>query len=382
VEKQIASPGWEKSIGKDKFPVYARYCGGEPHAILLPEAIIEGDPYPVRSLIVFGASLLTAWPNPNLWQRAMEKLEFLVSIDLKFTKEASYADLVLPATTAFEQASYCYYGNSIRYREKLIEPVGESRSGFRICAELAGRLGYGDLYPSPEEMLADILAESGVSMNELMSADRCVYSLPASPMTWRKWESGLLRADGKPGFDTPSGKFEIKSTVLEQFGYDGLPRYEESDETPVADPDLHRRFPLILGTGPFKPDMKSCLRAIPGFIERYPHPAVQMNPKDAEARKIETGDAVAIKTARGKVIMRAFVTDAIMEGFVYAPVGGGGPLGTEEWKNANVNVLTDDRQYDEISGFPVYKTLLCQVKKKKRIRKGAASADPSLGCGG
>jgi hypothetical protein len=65
-----------------------------------------------------------------------------------------------------------------------------------------------------------------------------------------------------------------------------------------------------------------------------------------------------------------------------AAMGGGGPLGTKEWQQANVNFLTADRQYDEISGFPVYKTLLCQVKKKKRVRRGGASADPTLGCGG
>jgi anaerobic selenocysteine-containing dehydrogenase len=80
--------------------------------------------------------------------------------------------------------------------------------------------------------------------------------------------------------------------------------------------------------------------------------------------------------------MRAFVTDNIMAGFVYAPVGGGGPQGTKEWQEANVNELTDHQQYDPISGFPVYKTLLCEIKKKKRIRKGPASADPTLGCGG
>jgi hypothetical protein len=39
-------------------------------------------------------------------------------------------------------------------------------------------------------------------------------------------------------------------------------------------------------------------------------------------------------------------------------------------------------QFDEISGFPVYKTLLCQVVKKKRTRKGIAVQDPTLGCGG
>ncbi|BBO90977.1 molybdopterin-dependent oxidoreductase [Desulfosarcina ovata] len=382
-ERQLATPGLECSIGAGKFPVYAHYCGGEPHAILLPRAIIDEDPYPVRGLIVLGASLLTAWPNPSLWQQALEKLEFLVSIDLQLTRDAAYADLVLPATTAFEQASYCYYGNAIRYREQMIEPVGEARPAYQIMIELAGALGYADQFPGhPDELLADHLARSDTSLADLMLADRKVFALPSTPMVYRKWEKGLLRADGQPGFETPSGKFEIKAGILEQYGYDGLPRYEESDETPLSRPDLLRRFPLILGTGPFKPDMKSCLRAIPSFIEKYPEPMVQMNPVDAEARKIKTGDLVVIKTARGQVPMRAFVTEKIMAGFVYAPVGGGGPQGPVAWQQANVNQLTDDRQYDDISGFPVYKTLLCQIKKKKRVRRGAAAADPTLGCGG
>jgi anaerobic selenocysteine-containing dehydrogenase len=382
-EKQLETPGFERSIGAGKFPVYARYCGDEPHAILLPRAIIDEDPYPVKGLIVLGASLLTAWPNPSLWQKALEKLDFLVSIDLQLTRDAAFADLVLPATTAFEQASYCYYGNAIRYREQLIPPVGEARPAHRILVELAERLGYGDaFYRHPDEVLAEILARSDTSLDDLLAAEKKIFALPKAPMVYRKWEKGLLRADGKPGFETPSGKFEIRSSILEQHGHDGLPVYEESDETPMSSPDLYRRFPLILGTGPFKPDMKSCLRAIPSFIEKYPDPMVQMNPGDAESRKIRSGDRVVIKTSRGQVPMRALVTDKIMPGFVYAPVGGGGPQGTKSWQQANVNQLTDDRQFDEISGFPVYKTLLCQIKKKKRVRRGAASADPTLGCGG
>jgi anaerobic selenocysteine-containing dehydrogenase len=380
---QLATPGFDTSIGKDRFPVYAHYCGGEPHASLLPKAILEEDPYPIRALIVLGASLQTAWPNPRLWQRALEKLDLLVSIDLQLTRDAAYADLVLPATTGFEQTSYCYYGNAIRYRERLIPPVGQAKPGYQILVELADHLGYGHLYPQhPDDLLAYILSASDYTVDDLMKAERHVLALPSAPMQYRKWELGLLRADGRPGFETPSGKFEIASTVLADHGYDPLPVYQESDETPVSSPELTRRFPLILGTGPFKPDMKSCLRAIPSFIEKSPHPNLEIHPTDAADRGIEEGDVVIIKTVRGKVTMRARITDRILAGFVYAPVGGGGPQGPKAWQQANVNLLTDDQQYDEISGFPVYKTLLCQVKKKKRIRREVASADPSLGCGG
>jgi anaerobic selenocysteine-containing dehydrogenase len=381
--RQIETPGFDQSIGKDKFPVYSHYCGGEPHATLLPKAIIEGDPYKIRGMLVLGASLLTAWPNPDRWRKALEELDLLVTIDVQLTRDAAYADIVLPSATAFEYESYCYYGTSLRLREKMIEPVGESRSPRDILTELARRLGYGHLYPqNQEELLGYILSESDFSVDDLMSADKHVIKANGRPMQYRKWEKGLLRSDGQPGFETPSGKFEIKSMILEKYGYEGLPKYQESDETEIKNPKLHKRFPLILGTGPFKPDMKSCLRGIPSFMKKYPHPEVQINPSDAEERKIKSGDAVIIKTARGSVSMRACVTDRIMKGYVYAPVGGGGPLGTDEWKKANVNILTDFEQFDEISGFPVYKTLLCQVKKKKRKRKGIAVQDPTLGCSG
>jgi anaerobic selenocysteine-containing dehydrogenase len=379
----IQTPGFESSVGNGHFPVYSHFCGGEPHANRLPRAILESDPYKIRSLFVLGASILTAWPDPLLWQKAFDELDFMVSIDLQLTRDAAWADIVLPATTAFEQASYCYYGNAIRLREKMIEPVGEAKPCYDILVELADRLGYGHLYPPDRDaLLEQVLKGSGITRQELEKAPGHTVKGKTEPMAYRKWETGMLRKDGEPGFNTPSGKFEIKSTILEQYGYDGLPKYEESVETPVSNPRLLNRFPLILGTGPFKPDMKSCLRAVPDFIEKYPYPMVWMNPEDAQKRGVEAEDAVVVKTPRGFVEMRANVTDDIMEGFVYAPVGGGGPQGTEAWRRANVNILTDFEQFDPISGFPIYKTLLCQVKKKKRKRRGIAVQDPSLGCVG
>jgi anaerobic selenocysteine-containing dehydrogenase len=231
------------------------------------------------------------------------------------------------------------------------------------------------------DLLDRVLKDTGITREDLEQASRLTIRKNPEPMTYRKWETGMLRKDGQPGFETPSGKFEIKSTILEEMGYDGLPIYEESFETPLSQPQMLKRFPLILGTGPFKPDMKSCLRAIPDFIEKYPHPTAQMNPKDAAERGIETDDPVVVKTARGFVEMRADVTEKVMEGYVYAPVGGGGPQGTDSWRKANINVLTDLKQFDPISGFPTYKTLMCQVKKKRR-RRTIVVQDPSLGCVG
>jgi anaerobic selenocysteine-containing dehydrogenase len=91
---------------------------------------------------------------------------------------------------------------------------------------------------------------------------------------------------------------------------------------------------------------------------------------------------VVVKTPRSQVIVSAIVTDRIAPGFVDVSTGGGGPLGTPAWQACNVNELTDIHQYDPISGFPVYKALLCQVVKKRRNRRNMSqTVVPSLGCG-
>jgi cysteine desulfurase NifS len=88
---------------------------------------------------------------------------------------------------------------------------------------------------------------------------------------------------------------------------------------------------------------------------------VTMNTHDAAARGIADGSRVFVETARGRVKYRAHVTNDIVPGAIDANMGGGGPLGTEAWQECNVNDLTDLTRFDPISGFPVYKALLCEV---------------------
>jgi len=79
------------------------------------------------------------------------------------------------------------------------------------------------MYPqNTEELLSYVLSGSGFTPQDVRNAGGMVQ-VPPVMMQYRKWEKGMLRADGKPGFETPSGKFEIASTLLEEYGYDPLP---------------------------------------------------------------------------------------------------------------------------------------------------------------
>ncbi len=349
-------------VGAAEFPIYHQ-VRREAHAALLPQAILESKPYPVRGLIVSGASLLTAWPQPAGWHEALAVLDFLAIINRFPTADAAYADVLLPATTMFEIESYMDYESHVQLRRRVIEPLGEARNDYLIFAELARRLGYGDRWPQTEaEMIEHALRGTGISLAQLRGQPDGLVPLPQPNLRYRKYATGELRSDGRPGFPTPTGKFEIASEWFREHGYEPLPIYSEPREGPITQPDLHRRFPLVFNSGArIQSDFRSQHHNIAPLLRLQPAPLVHLHPRDATTRGISDGDPVEVVTARGRVPFHARVSEDIVPGAVEANMGGGGPLGAQAWQQANVNELTDPDNHDPISGFPVFKALLCDV---------------------
>jgi anaerobic selenocysteine-containing dehydrogenase len=360
---KIDPPEGKRPIGSDRFPFYCD-INRSGHFLEMPRAILKGDPYPVRGLIILGSSIITSYPNPRGWRQALESLECLVVIDRFLTNEALYADVVLPGTTMFEIASYKRYPGHLSLRERIITPVGEARNDYLILAGLAKALGYGERYPqSEEEMLQFVFEKVPFSLDSLKSKPEG-FAFDSPPMTYEKYKAGLLRRDKRPGFETPTGKFEIASQVLQRYGYDPLPIYQEPSEGPIGSPSLAGEFPLVLTTGT---RIQSAFRSqhfnIPGLLRLQEKPNLLIHPEDAATRGIQDGDRVRVRTKRGSVPFYARVTDRIIKGVIEANMGGGGPLQPKDWKEANVNELTDPDNRDPISGFPVFKALLCEVEK-------------------
>ncbi len=358
-------PEGVKPIGADTYPLF---CDMLKSAQFMeaPRAILHDDPYPVRGLLICGASLLTNLPNPEIWKACFRKLDFLVTFDRFMTADGMYADIVLPATTYFENLTYQKYpGGYSQLRQRVIKPLGEARPNFVFLTELAQRLGYGDLFPATEEEHVKFaFKDSPVTVEELIAHPEGVR-YDAGQQEYYKYAKGLLRPEGEPGFNTPSGKIELVSSLLQKYGYDGLPVYVEPREGPLGSPEVYTQYPLVLNTGA---RLQSAFRSqhlnIPGLLKLQPKPHVLINPADAQARDIVDGDQVWVASPRGQVGVWAKVTDDVMPGQVELNVGGGSPIQAEAWREANANYVTDFENRDPISGFPVYKALLCEVRTR------------------
>ena len=365
-KRRLSPPaGARAPVGAERYPLY-HYYRHEAQAMELPRAILRNEPYPVRALLVFGASIITGYPDPGLWKRAFSALDFLLVVDRFLTEDSRFADLVLPAATSFEYDSYLILDNVVKLRPRVIEPLGESKSDWDIVAGIADRLGYGHLFPrSTDEMLEWAFDGTGVDLDELRKSPHGI-ELPAPPTQYRKWETGLLREDGKLGFPTPSGKCEIASSILARHGYPAIPAFTAPIEGPIADPARAAQFPLVFNSGARnRTFFCSQHHNISGIAKQRPRPMVWINPQDAEARGIATGDAVEVSSPRGSLRYEAYVTDDIRPGCVEADAGGGASSAPEAWRRCNVNELTDSENRDPISGFPVYKALLCEVAKAR-----------------
>jgi len=335
-------------IGQDKFPVWSQLVG-EAQSMHVPFQIKNGKPYPVRAMMAFGLNH-RMWPGSDFNLDNLKKLDFLIDVDLFMTDSAKYADIVLPACTSFERREFRYYvENYVMWTQPVIAPLGESRPDVDIVFDLARRLAPDDklMQKGFEACMDWILKPANLTVAELKKHPGGMFLKDAKMPPYRKYETG--------GFPTPSGKMEFASKILEEAGMDPLPCYEEPKWSPRSTPKLAKTFSLILTTGTRLPMyMHSKTFRLPWVRMLRPEPMLDMNPQDAKKRDISQGDWVSLATPKAAVRVKANVTDIVPPGVVAI---------YHAYPEVEVNTLIEPDYLDPISGFPGFKSLICEVRK-------------------
>jgi anaerobic selenocysteine-containing dehydrogenase len=335
-----------QGVGSQRFPLFTGLFE-EMQANAIVEQILTSDPYPIKALVAAGLNL-QFFPNSQRLEDTLKQLDLIVDIDYFHTPATRISDIVLPISTWLERDILIIKnGGHIRLIEPAIEPVGETWPEWKIYYELAKRLGLDDEYWNGdiERCFNDILEPTGITVEQLRkSPDGITYPIPAK--TTKHYEAA--------GFQTPSGKVEIKSSILEQHGYEPLPVYREPVESPISTPELAEKYPLVLTTGARTINYThSQHRNLEKLRKMVPEPLLEIHPDDAKKRKIKQNQKVLVTSPRGTVSVKVNITDTILPGVVHLP---------HHWPDeANANILCDDQYLDPISGFPAFKSQLCQV---------------------
>jgi anaerobic selenocysteine-containing dehydrogenase len=168
------------------------------------------------------------------------------------------------------------------------------------------------------------------------------------------------------GFNTPSGKVELYSSLCEKWGYEPLPVYHEPQETSVSNPELLDEYPLTLTNAHESNYVHSQDRYLDTIRREKPEPLAVINPETAASSGISDGDMVYIENKRGRIKQKASLSHDIIPGVVCVAHGWWFPERGDTalfgWDEANVNILTDDSPpYSPEMGSPKMRGFLCKI---------------------
>ncbi len=364
-----------RRLGLSDHPLGPPSDPGIVQAAQVYQAILSQDPYAVKAMVLFGSDPLLGHGDADRGKRALEALDFYVHVDIFANPSAAFADLLLPASTAWEwEAPRPAFGGTpaamgwSQLRKAVIPPLHDSRPDLEIIFELADRLGLGEHFFSGdiEEAWDHHLEPLGLTMAQLRANPLGVGA--EKPGRYQKYSMVNPETGRARGFPTPTGKLELYSNRLAAAGYEPLPTFEGAVDGQAEEAG---DYPLVLTSFRLLQFIDQQHRNIPRLRGRVREPFVELHPDTAAASGISNGDEVLVETALATVTLKAKYNGSLDPRVVAAPYGwwqecreldlpGYDPFGPA---GANVNRLIPNSDVDPISASVAHRSQMCRVRK-------------------
>ena len=378
---------------------------------------------PVKLYYKYGGSHFGTMNDTNRYAKAYrsENLECVVNQSIWFEGEAKFADILLPACTSFERWDISEFANCGGYiqhsfnqcnhrvavlQHKCIEPLGESKSDFRIFCDLSKKLGLYGLFSEGvteldwcKRLFEATDLPKHISWRKFLRKGYFVIPSPPeerkAPVSFRSYAEGRLKdtPEVSPlpgdyteqfgmGLQTQSGKIEFECSSLKRFDPNDPERPPISKYIPSWEGhhsgELFTKYPLQLISphprysfhtmGDGKDSIVNDVKDHRVLIDGYYYWIVRINPRDAAERGIGQNDLVKVFNDRGAVICAAQVTERVRPGTVhsyessavYDPMG---EPGSSPDRGGCVNQLTPSRMMIKKSHSHAANSCLVQIER-------------------
>ena len=287
----------------------------------------------IRGMYIMGENPAMSDPDLNHARLALSKLEHLVVQDIFFTETASYADVILPASSCPEKTgTFTNTDRRVQMGRQAVAPPGEARQDLWIIQELARRFGLNWNYSGPEAVFAELCqltpSMAGMSWQRLQAEDSLTYPLeregdPGTPVLFTEQ------------FPTASGRGRFVPAS-----------YRHADELPDQD------YPLVFTTGRHLEHWHTgtMTRRSHALNAIEPQPVISLHPADLSHANITAGNRIRIESRRGAVEAIARPDPGILKGTVFMAFC---------YHEAAANLLTNDA-LDPDGKIPEFK--FCAVR--------------------
>ncbi len=296
------------------------------------EIFPKDEPWPIRGIWFNHYNYGTQIPNYNKFaEEIAPRLELIAVSEQVMTDSTTFADIVLPACSWYEQEGELVSSWSNYYfqlRNQCITPMWEAKQDHTIYAEISERMGYGKYWGTVEDSINEVI--DNFTEDRLRNIDK--KELFETGVTSALYPEDFIPFEDQKYF-TPSGKLEIYLDYLQDFG-EALPVYLEPIESNRT--EKAKKYPLTFLNVHNNYSVHSQHANLPWILEVNPEPRVDINTKDAQARNIQDGDMVKVFNDRGHVVLRARVMEGIKAGCINIYQG----YWKEQYKEGHLASLT------------------------------------------
>ena len=370
-----------KRIGDKVSPLHTFGFSATAMSDLILHAIETEDPYPIKMMWFQSTNPIANMgaEAPRVY-KALMSLDFVAVADIFMTPTAmACADLVLPIAMCPERNSFRTWYTPMRAITKVVDAPGEAVSDEELIVKVVGKcnpdllekFGITDDISLLDFFLKERSDWGGRDGKDFQDLVEEVFNYP--PLEYKKYEKGLARPDGQPGFNTITGRFEFAIYAFEQWGWSPTPIWNEPPESPYSDKvsaEYKEEYPLVLTTGArMWGYFHSEHRMFPRMRAIQPDPQVRMHPDTAKKYGVVEGDWVWIENHRGRCRQKVVYDITYDPRVIAADHGWWFPEGDPEAPSlygvfdSNINNLTSQMQYGETGYGAPYCCLMCKVYK-------------------
>jgi len=285
----------------------------------------------IRGLYIVGENPMLSDPDINHVREGLERLDFLVVQDVFLSETAQLADVVLPACSFAEKdGTFTNTERRVQRVRKAVEPPGQAREDWRILCDVAQRMGYAMAYPD-----ASAIQHESASLTPIYGG-----------ITYDRLDGVGLQWPC-PTSDHPGTRFLHQGKFSRGKGKFHAVRYLPPKEMPDDE------YPFVLTTGRVLEHWHTgtMTRRCEVLDDLVPHGTLELNPRDAEALGVDSGDTVAVHSRRGRIEVPTNVTDSVAPGTVFLAF---------HFKEHPANALTI-AALDPIAKIPEFKVCAVQV---------------------
>lgn len=368
----IDVPALIEKFGRRRNPAPSRIGGypqifGGPPAAVFADDVLSEDPDRIRALVVVAGNPVITFPDTEKMERALRRLELLVTVDIYRSDTGAFAHYNLPAATVYEKGLFHFMTSNFErspfaeWRSKIVEPRGQARSEWRTFRDISRAAGVPFLNDPLVAALDRGLSWFGRGFEEshlyrfllagkggLKRMQHAPYGIDGGEIRWGDFlERRLATVDGKIDLapaDLLAGLADV-----------------------VAQPPLSRpRFPFLLVSGARRAaSFNSWTHNLPELAETLKGNHATMHPDDAHDLGLRDGGLVRIETETAGITIGLRCSTDIRRGVVAVHQFWGhhydsSTRTSRRTPGVNVNLLHDSGDLDRFSGMPVFNARHCR----------------------